>query len=80
MLRDDVRETHCRGEGLLMTGDQQRPLGRMTFEFPPTGGKKPDTGRSRGEAGKSASGRRNSPWGYLEERAWTAGGRKKQQV
>lgn len=53
MLRGDVRDTHCWGESPLMTGDQQRPLGRMTFELPPKGGKGArleDQGKKQGRA------------------------------
>lgn len=51
-----------------MTGDQQRPLARMTFELPPKREKGARHWKIKGKARKSTSGRRNSLWGYPEDR------------
>lgn len=77
MLRGDVRETHCWGESLFMTGDQQRPLGRMTFELPPKGGKGARhweiKARSRGEHVRQKEQPPGIPCG---QSVWTTGNRK----
>lgn len=48
-----------RGEGLLLTGNQQRSLGRVTFAPPPA--ESQALAAPREETGKSASGRKHDP-------------------